>query len=625
MNKSENINMCIIGGVSTGKSTLLNALFCENLSQSKIKRTTMVPVIYIENKTVKMAKKTISNIYEVVSKKNEEIIHKTETKTEKREDYNEMIFDVGKLDMMISKNTDISIYDIPGLNDAKTKNIYYDYLENKFVHFNIIIFVVDIYSGLNTSDEIDILKFIANNIQENKSKKDIYTLVVVNKADDLQLENEELILTGELKEMYEQVERTVKDEFSKKDIKDNLIGIVPLCSLDAYLYKMVKKHKKEFELSKEQILKIGINEVGKKFSTLKPTEQKERVYTILENEETVDTMITLSGFRQFEKVLYDFIIERNMENKMSIDNILFEINELPPLKDIVSFDYNKDIFGVSSMDYYNKYNDYYNKIKEIDETYYIDLKTKLLKEVYDLLIESLLSQTNASEIMQRYKDFNEKILEDIFHNYGDCFIKIEFYPKRLIEHMETLIYNSLTNRRFIPMKEINEFLYIINCFYLNSELILPCIIKFVEYILKRYEENTDVNNLTFCIVMEEDIYTNDFINLIQKILTVISKNETERQNEYVLLIKKLIRYIIMSHYFSKYQKGEYYLIGKMVMFYQYNKEINIYQYLLNLIYPRMIKSLGCMSFYVNDYKLSVNDCDFCTQLDRFYLNTIDFI
>ena len=46
---TDNINLCFVGGVSTGKSTVLNSVFCEELTQCKIKRTTMWPTVYVEN------------------------------------------------------------------------------------------------------------------------------------------------------------------------------------------------------------------------------------------------------------------------------------------------------------------------------------------------------------------------------------------------------------------------------------------------------------------------------------------------------------------------------------------------------------------------------------------------
>ena len=45
---TNNINICIVGCVSAGKSTILNALFRQDFAQAKIKRTTMVPTVFVE-------------------------------------------------------------------------------------------------------------------------------------------------------------------------------------------------------------------------------------------------------------------------------------------------------------------------------------------------------------------------------------------------------------------------------------------------------------------------------------------------------------------------------------------------------------------------------------------------
>lgn len=46
----DNINICILGCVNAGKSTILNALFCQDFSQSKIKRTTILSTVYVETR-----------------------------------------------------------------------------------------------------------------------------------------------------------------------------------------------------------------------------------------------------------------------------------------------------------------------------------------------------------------------------------------------------------------------------------------------------------------------------------------------------------------------------------------------------------------------------------------------
>jgi GTP-binding protein EngB required for normal cell division len=261
----DNINICIVGGVSTGKSTILNSIFCEKLSECKIKRTTMVPTVYIENESIIDSPE---QIFTKIEQKNKEIIEKTEKGIPVTEqEYAELQFNVGKLDINIIPDSYVNVYDIPGLNDARTKAEYYEYLERNFFKFNLIVFIVDIHSGLNTSDEADILRFIADHTrnQLDKNQKKIYTLVVVNKADDMQLKeggkNGELEIVGELDEMFKQVQNAVISEFKAKNIADHLVGdgVIPLCAIDSYLYRMTKKHGANFKLTDEQILKIGIN------------------------------------------------------------------------------------------------------------------------------------------------------------------------------------------------------------------------------------------------------------------------------------------------------------------------------------------------------------------------------
>ena len=92
MNQSlpmSNINLCIIGCVSAGKSILLNALFCDDISQSKIKRTTMKPIIFIEKQN--MLDVDYKSISEIITKSNQEIISLTEENTTDLTLYNELV------------------------------------------------------------------------------------------------------------------------------------------------------------------------------------------------------------------------------------------------------------------------------------------------------------------------------------------------------------------------------------------------------------------------------------------------------------------------------------------------------------------------------------------------------
>jgi GTP-binding protein EngB required for normal cell division len=329
----ENIHLCFVGGVSTGKSTLLNSIFCEELTQCKIKRTTMVPTVYVEC-AFNAPRDDTTSIFETIAKKNAEIIAKTERGQTDAADYAEMTYYVAPLDIKILPDDYcmVNVYDIPGLNDARTKDVYYTYLSESFHKFNLVVFMVDIHSGLNTSDEFDIVNFITKNtcLQKTFHDRSVYTLVVVNKADDMQLNEKTGMLefTGEMQEMFDQVETTIRSEFQSKNVGDNLIGIIPMCAVDAYLYRMVKKYGTNFKLSREQILKIGINENGKKFSTYSSSAQEEKVLQILNDSEFIDTMISLSGFSQFEHTMREFLSKTDASRTMPIQNIEYQLRSL---------------------------------------------------------------------------------------------------------------------------------------------------------------------------------------------------------------------------------------------------------------------------------------------------------
>ena len=157
-----NINICIVGCVSAGKSTILNALFRQDFAQAKIKRTTMVPTVFVEVPDLDNSACKQEDISSKIIEVNKEVIRLTEENKnlDLTKYQSSMIFPVNKLDVKISDNLLITLYDMPGLNDARTKNVYYEYLQENFYKFNIVIFVVDIYSGFNTSDEIDIVNLL---------------------------------------------------------------------------------------------------------------------------------------------------------------------------------------------------------------------------------------------------------------------------------------------------------------------------------------------------------------------------------------------------------------------------------------------------------------------------------
>jgi len=428
---TDRINIALMGGVNAGKSTTLNSISGQTLAHCHFRRATMVPVVYVETETNTCDRDAV---YRKISQKNKEIIEKTEAGEQvPKEEYGEMTFGVGKLDMKISDDANIAVYDIPGLNDLLTSQIYYDYLDSSFHKFNIVIFFVDIRSGLNTSDEYAILDFITTMTkhQRDNNGRDIHTLVVVNKADDMQLKpgTDEVMVTGELQEMFDHVHRTVSDEFRRKSIEKQLIGIIPLCAYDAYLYGMVKKFGDDFKLTPEQILKIGTNETGKRFSTFTPEEQSAKVYNILNDTRFVDTMIQLSGFAKFEQILRKFLLKNDNGKRLRIDNILYELKGLP----LISRDDYRNTVSLRTL--IQRYTKVYKPLERIDENMYIQYMQEFVDKLVRMFEAEILVITDIQSVMQYYDTFIDTIMKPDFSEYYD----VEQYSICLKMHAKTIL------------------------------------------------------------------------------------------------------------------------------------------------------------------------------------------
>jgi GTP-binding protein EngB required for normal cell division len=425
---TDNINICFVGGVSTGKSTALNSIFGKKLTQCHFKRTTMIPTIYVENPS---EVSDTDMIYKQISQKNAELIDKTENGLKvSKEDYAEMVFNVGKLDIDIVEDSFVNVYDIPGLNDPRTKSIYYDYLDTNFHKFNIVVFFIDIRSGLNTSDEFDILDFITTHTRFLKDRP-IYTLVVVNKADDMQLNGDDNVtVTGELKEMFDYVHQTVTVEFRKRAVEDRLIGIIPLCAIDAYLYRMIQKFGADFELTPEQILKIGVNENGKKFSTHKPEKQRELVGEFLRDEKFIETMISLSGFSQFERILKRFLSVEG--KKIRTENILYELRHLPTITR-ETFQTVKTVRVAVIL-----YMRVYNRIREVDNTMFEQVMREFSQLVVSLLETEIRNTNTVHGVLTYYDDFIATIITPFFGKYYETAV----YSQCVQQHVKNLLIES---------------------------------------------------------------------------------------------------------------------------------------------------------------------------------------
>lgn len=320
------INLAIFGNVSVGKSTCTNALFVEQYADMRIKRTTALPHVYHE---IGDKHTNSKEIRESSRKINNELMQKTiDTKLE----YNEIkeveyyvprVFDLVKLRPEIF----LSIFDYPGSNDGLSKEVYNKYMIDHFYQNDIVLLVLDINSGLNTSDDVELLTIIINHIKTNKTKFDIDTklIILLNKCDDLVIDKSNIPSPNdeEMAEMVTQVKNIVTAKV--REIYPGLTYTITCISFeDAYIYRMYKRDAK-VKLDDKYLTKFGSNEYGKARWAKQSLERKQQLISKLFQKMDYDERIKSTGFKMFSQILTKYLDEESQYSYL-LNHIKYDLN-----------------------------------------------------------------------------------------------------------------------------------------------------------------------------------------------------------------------------------------------------------------------------------------------------------
>jgi predicted GTPase len=342
MSTRQNINIAILGTVSAGKSTLLNTIYVSQYSDMKIKRTTMQPQVYLETNDYNVSEQEAKQIKEMNEQLNKQLIDKTEKGEELTiDDIGETNYYVPKVHKLVNlvENVYLSVYDIPGLNDFRTKDVYFEYINRNFHKFDIIFYVIDVNSALNTSDEKDIIEMILNNIKKNKENYNVQTklMILLNKCDGMFLREGKMILDDEYTEMFNQVKTTVEQKVTEIH-SETIYNIIPISAEDSYIYRMYDRNP-DAKLDDKHINKFGLNEFGKRLWNQLNDEQKHnKIKEIMSSLDLNDTL-TITGFNKFRKILSKYL-KKTEQHKYLLNHILYDTSTIEMPSEII-FDITK--------------------------------------------------------------------------------------------------------------------------------------------------------------------------------------------------------------------------------------------------------------------------------------------
>jgi len=467
----KNINIAILGPVSAGKSTFMNTLFVNQFSDMKIKRTTMTPQIYQETDKKSISKDEIKVIRDENKKINSILIEKTENgETITYEEISKSItYQVPKIYDLVSlkKNIFLSVYDIPGLNDAKTQELYFEYLNNNFHLWDIIIMVVDINSAMNTDGEVRILNEIISNCKKNYDNYKIVNklFVIANKVDDLEhcskwglrIADEEYV------EMYEQINKQVKT-IVDNTYPDLNYSIMPLSAEDAFIYRMYGVNP-DVELDIKHINKFGHNEFGKSRWNHFSIEDKHKKVKEIMDSMNIKDRLQLTGFNYFKKELSTALSPENQYTFL-INHILY-----------CCFNYIEEYKKENDTKYYNLFKKEYDSLCHINSSFHC---SEGLSKYYEYLYQfvelhcqgHLKLYNEATEENVEHMEWAQKFCSKWKNEFGPTYKQLSLIEKELIDALNKYYVSNIEKQEKPVNTLLSRFKKLIsNGFKITSQLV----------------------------------------------------------------------------------------------------------------------------------------------------------
>ena len=429
MEKRNSIRIGLVGCVSCGKSTLLNSICVNQYEEMKKCRTTMLPSVYKETnkkiynnkaekqKVLEMNKTNNQNIFNGDVKLSSENCKAVHNMTPKINDFTNL-----------PENIYLDIYDIPGLNDAETKDIYYKWIEDNFSELDIIIHIIDINSPLNTSDQIDILKMLIKNINDEKTKngRDVLLLTLVNKCDEMDSVGDgEFEMDEEDQQNYDNIIKTTYEKIKEVTGCEESDGVntarrsgkmkkgsincefSPISAADTFVYRMLHNDP-TVKMDMKLLQKFGVNEVGRRqWSKMDEKEKRKMISEHFSNVDISDTL-EITGYNRFTSIMKSYLTKEKQSN-IVINRIKHELNN----EELINKNISTDKTELKKL--IEIYNSYCAKVLVIDQLYKTNnsgIVTELINQHIYRWIDQISDISNESESsVKRLQEYKEIINE----------------------------------------------------------------------------------------------------------------------------------------------------------------------------------------------------------------------
>lgn len=538
-----NYSIAILGTVSAGKSTLLNGIFAKNFSDMNIRRTTMTPQMY------QLSNLSIEENYDKIV--NQNVLLNKEFQKEIWNGEEIIIHDVNFPSNFIKNHPNINfrIYDIPGLNDQTTKDVYMGWVDENFEIFDLAILVVDISSGFNTSDEVSVLNLI---FKKMVFQPHVNLMILVNKCDEMVFDNGDLMIDEERQQIYQdQVIPTINEAARKWNLSTDRIYIQKFCSRNLFIYRTIilndfeeiRKFLDDKHLNEMMITEVGRNRWLKMTTTQKEKKILEMLNELREDKECYENNMIHCGYKIFCEKINSLVYD----NKTAVpycSNLMTKVlYDTTPLENLIQ--YSQDI---SDIDFSNELKEFMISTIRNFVTEYHFKTFKDEKDVHKFntnLIQAIRFENivNGFSFMYEKKFITGKLLkqfylilldyvkdvrcgQNYFQSYFNYYIEICSEKNIVIDYSILTIFlehqagtllfknNSCTNKDlFRWLSKINPKMY--------QDYIMTFLYEYVDFIINKHE-----------VLESSQIYTD--VYELYKFLFLLERLKEDNLRIYVL-------------------------------------------------------------------------------------------
>eukprot|EP00392_Amoebophrya_sp_AT5.2_P011579 g11658.t1 len=212
-------------------------------------------------------------------------------------------------DLLATSPLEVVFVDVPGLNEQGegTSVMYKNYVQNElFPTLDFVVIVMDVNQGVNSTEQVDLLKFVRDCCEK---KKRVKSVVLINKVD------EPAGMTEEEETVIREVEAEVETRLGGVNVK-----CIPMAAENSYVYRVgaglkLEEFKKSAVCTDERFLdKVGMTEVGKqKWRKLNCVEKVKEVHKIVGDHATATEHLRELKFDQFLVCLEENIGKRTQK------------------------------------------------------------------------------------------------------------------------------------------------------------------------------------------------------------------------------------------------------------------------------------------------------------------------